>query len=383
MDGCLILTDYFRRGLCKASDSGYVVLPNGDRFNAPGKDIKERIDNWYKENTKPAQSVSTTFVGTSSFNPMSEFVWTNAEEESDPVTERELEDMRTRECMIASSQKKVDATKQRMNGQNKGNGNARASTRVEKTAPLNDKVEPVKPTAEPQFRYITPIEDPSLIKTVIKQALDVPLTISTCELLSLAPDIRKQVKDLLTTKRVSQNATTAFIGDDTITEDADVFLTELANRSSELVVAREVEELRALEVKINGIAVEALADDGSQIISIRKDIWERIGTPIRSDHVMMMESANKSKNETMGLLQDLKVEIGGYDFYVQAQVVQDAPYELLLGRPFFTLTQANHKHFSNGSSHITLVDPNSEAVITIPTHARIREKTQLIVQTGF
>ena len=90
---------------------------------------------------------------------------------------------------------------------------------------------------------------------------------------------------------------------------------------------------------------------------------------------------NKSKNETMGLLQDLKVEIGGYDFYVQVQMVQEAPYELLLGRPFFTLTQATHKHFLNRSSHLTLVDPNT--VITIPTHKRLHESTQVTFQTGF
>jgi hypothetical protein len=145
----------------------------------------------------------------------------------------------------------------------------------------------------------------------------------------------------------------------------------------------EVEELRALDVMINGMRVEALADDGSQILSIRKDIWERIGTPIRSDHVITMELANLSKNETMGLLQDLKVEIGGYNFYVQVQVVQDAPYKLLLGRPFFTLTQAIHRHFSDGSSHLTLVNPNTNAVLTISTHARNRGKAQVTYHLCF
>ena len=67
-----------------------------------------------------------------------------------------------------------------------------------------------------------------------------------------------------------------------------------------------------------------MVDDGSQIISILQDKWERIGLPIRSDKIMVMELANKSKDETMGLLQDLKVNIGGYNFYHQVQVVRDA-----------------------------------------------------------
>jgi gag-polyprotein putative aspartyl protease len=130
-----------------------------------------------------------------------------------------------------------------------------------------------------------------------------------------------------------------------------------------------VEELQALDVMVNGFKVEALADNGSQIISIQKDLWEKIGTPIRSDHVMVMESANKSKDETMRLLQDLKIDIGSYDFYLQVQVVKDTPYEMLLGWPFYTLTQAMHRHFLNGNSHLTLIDPNTQAVITIPTCA--------------
>ena len=165
--------------------------------------------------------------------------------------------------------------------------------------------------------------------------------------------------------------------------NAEVFVAGLANRDDNLIVAKEVEDLRALDVLIEGEKVEALADDGSQIISIRRDVWERFGAPIRSDHVMIMESANLSKNETMGMLQDLKIVIGECEFYLQVQVVQDAPYELLLGRPFFTLTQATHRHFTNGSSHLTLVDPNTHIVITIPTRARKREKVQTAYQSGF
>ena len=91
--------------------------------------------------------------------------------------------------------------------------------------------------------------------------------------------------------------------------------------------------------------------------------------------VMVMESANKTKNETMGLLQDLKITLGGYNFYLQVQVVKDAPYEMLLGRPFFTLTQATHKHFDNGESRLTLIDPNTQDQITFPTKAREREQS--------
>ena len=65
---------------------------------------------------------------------------------------------------------------------------------------------------------------------------------------------------------------------------------------------------------IQGVKVIATVDDGSEIVSIRQDIWERIGLPIRSDKIMIMESANKTRDQTMGLLQDLKINIGGVRF---------------------------------------------------------------------
>ncbi|KAF8800844.1 hypothetical protein BYT27DRAFT_7227300 [Phlegmacium glaucopus] len=153
-------------------------------------------------------------------------------------------------------------------------------------------------------------------------------------------------------------------------------LEEIA-KAALFVLASHSEELRAIDVSIEGILnIEAVVDDGSQIINLRQDCWAKLGIPLRADHAIVMESANTSKNRTMGLLHDLRIIIGGYNFYVQAQVVRDAAYEMLIGRPFFTLTRATTQHFQNGDAHITLVDPNTHAVITIPTRSRNRIPSQ-------
>ena len=136
-----------------------------------------------------------------------------------------------------------------------------------------------------------------------------------------------------------------------------VFMNHVLDDS--LIVAKHTEELRVINVLIHGVEVIATLDDGSQIISIHQDRWEKTGLLIHSDKIMIMDSANKSRDETMGLLQDLKITIGGYDFYLQVQVVRDAPYEMLLGRPFFTLTSASHKHFDCGDSRFMLFNPNT------------------------
>ncbi|KAF8800910.1 hypothetical protein BYT27DRAFT_7116368 [Phlegmacium glaucopus] len=199
--------------------------------------------------------------------------------------------------------------------------------------------------------------------------LDAPITITTRELLSVSPDIRRHIKEQLTAKRVG---TTAFVE---TTDQENVHQMLLASLAAEnLIVARDIEELRAVDVIIEGCEVEATIDDGSQILSIREDVWQKSGLPLRADKTIVMESANLTQDKTLGLIKDLKLIIGGYDFYVQAQVVREAPYEVLLGRPFFTLTQASHQHYSNRDSRLRVLDPNTQELITIPTRPRKRNK---------
>jgi hypothetical protein len=85
-----------------------------------------------------------------------------------------------------------------------------------------------------------------------------------------------------------------------------------------------------------------------------------------------MEAANSTTSPTRGLLPNLRLLVGGCVFYVQAQVVDHASYDVLLGRPFHTLCQALVKHFPDGGAEITLTDPNTHAIVTIPTKARVR-----------
>jgi hypothetical protein len=197
--------------------------------------------------------------------------------------------------------------------------------------------------------------------------------------MAIAPDICKQIKEQISTKCVTVNAFGIPYGKDNIHQvtlmHSDRDVSPLPVRSDGIIVSNHMEKLCAIDVSLEGIlGVEGVVDPGSQIISLRKELWTKIGIPIRSDHIMIMESANMTKDETMGLLQDLKLVIGGYEFYVQVQVVENAPYDLLLGLPFYTLTEANLKHFANGNADLTLKDPNTGAIITLPTRERIIEK---------
>ncbi|PPQ72997.1 hypothetical protein CVT25_007246, partial [Psilocybe cyanescens] len=177
--------------------------------------------------------------------------------------------------------------------------------------------------------------------------------------------------ELVSTKRV----TTGHLGSLALEEGESLigvksYLASLLPQTKELVVAKHSEELRALDFKMGDLTVEGVMDEGSQICVLRRDIWEKLGLPLRSDHIMVMESANSSKDSTLGLLQNLKVSVGGYNFFIQVQVVKEAPYKFLVGLPFMSLTQLVTKHYTDSSSDVVMVDPNSGAVITVPTRKR-------------
>ena len=64
--------------------------------------------------------------------------------------------------------------------------------------------------------------------------------------------------------------------------------------------------------------------------------------------------------------------IGGLSVYVQAQVVENAPYEVLLGRPFLALLSANMQDHPDSGQDIMLTCPETGAKTFVKTRARVR-----------
>ncbi|KAF9441805.1 hypothetical protein P691DRAFT_612289, partial [Macrolepiota fuliginosa MF-IS2] len=223
------------------------------------------------------------------------------------------------------------------------------------------------------YRFSTPIEDTTTVQNVIQRGLDTTFPISVREFLAASPDTRKLVKDQVTTQRIpTANMSTL---EESTPEEAGPFSTFLNQQPmpGSLVVASSVEDLRTIPLVLNKqVMVDAILDEGSQISAIRQDVWQKLGLPLMSKETMVMESANAMREAMLGLLRDLPVCIRRNTFYLQVQVVDNASYEMLLGRPFLTLTEAHTHHYATGDSHITLRDPNTYDTFTIPTKARVR-----------
>ena len=65
--------------------------------------------------------------------------------------------------------------------------------------------------------------------------------------------------------------------------------------------------LQSLEAKIVGTvwSILGVLDSGSEIVAMPKRVWEDLGLPVQSDHVMTMSNANTSTKSTLSVVENL------------------------------------------------------------------------------
>lgn len=411
---CNRLADYLKRGLCTRDNTNRICLPDGTLVThqvAPGRYIMERIDNWHRSRPAPPPTVQTNIleaipIHSPSSEPSMTALPSHVASHFNSTTVQDQQELEILERVTIAALKRRDQIENRSKATTKPKTNPTTSnpaqtkptpnrgsqisdqrtsatkpTMIPSVAPSTP-IPPTHPASQPQYRYSTPIEDPVLTQNIIQRSLDTPISITIRELYSAAPEARKYIKDQLTTRRIPMGPTAAVSALEQYPDDGDdtphsTFTHQTLPPPGPLVVANQVEELRTIPLELNGkLTVDAILDEGSQITAIRRDIWERLAFPLLSTQTMVMEAANSSKDSTLGLLRDLPARIGRSTFYLQVQVVENASYEMLLGRPFLTLTEARTHHYTNGDSHLTLVDPNTHDTFTIPTKPRIRQFQQ-------
>ncbi|ESK81768.1 hypothetical protein Moror_16727 [Moniliophthora roreri MCA 2997] len=109
---------------------------------------------------------------------------------------------------------------------------------------------------------------------------------------------------------------------------------------------------------------------GSQIICIDKE--EAVGRGITWDPAtyIHMQSVNGSLNRTQGLARNVPLTIGSITIYSQLHVIEQAPYKMLLGRPFDVLTKMCTQTFEDSHTDITLTCLNTRKQITMETYER-------------
>src|SRR5258705_5331506 len=116
--------------------------------------------------------------------------------------------------------------------------------------------------------------------------------------------------------------------------------------------------LREVEVRLAGEVVDmGLLDDGSEIVVIRKDLWEKVGHGANAEKKMLMQAANGSTQMMDGCAEFLELEIGGMKTWAHAYVVPFAPFKLLLGRPWQRSVLLQKSEYDDGRVTITIHNP--------------------------
>ncbi|KAI0747821.1 hypothetical protein C8Q80DRAFT_1120466 [Daedaleopsis nitida] len=84
-----------------------------------------------------------------------------------------------------------------------------------------------------------------------------------------------------------------------------------------------------------------------------------------------MMLANGDEQSTLGLARDVPVDIvGGVTVYLQMHIVQNASYDILLGRPFEVLLAAEIQNEFEGRQTLEITCPNTGKRVAMPTYAK-------------
>jgi hypothetical protein len=223
--------------------------------------------------------------------------------------------------------------------------NARDATHIPHKAPEPAKeLPPIPRKSDIAYRTLPAIHDPDIAATVYNRALDANFTLSYHELLSLSPEVRSQVRDAVSSKRVPTKDNAKVVrANANIVQDEPLSEEEL---SYLYAVAKESSALRSIVPLVdNNMKVEAILDPGCQIIAMSKDCCHELSLAYNPSIVVNMQSANGIVDPSLGLSRNVPFLIGPLTFYMQVHIIRSPAYDILLGRPFDVLTESVMRNF--------------------------------------
>jgi hypothetical protein len=173
-------------------------------------------------------------------------------------------------------------------------------------------------TSGPQYCYSTPVKDPAIVLKVVDHALDVPVSITQWELLSISPEVRKQYKELTMMRRVSAGATEVGkleeVPDDSPTVYSGCTIHD-PDGTDDLQVGCDSIPLRSIFLLVEGkLMVECILDSGCQIVAIK---WEKLSNNLQVERTLNMEAANSTITKMYSCLHNIHFTFDDIDIYLQ------------------------------------------------------------------
>ena len=404
---CAKIEEYIRTGKCKKNAENRIVLPPGNYIPRyiTGATFVERIDKWHAQQQQQ-QPVNVNLY-TRDTPPHMFYMATSAETEEEPETEsaealayqvgevpiHELDNedieiyLETRKRAEKGKTREVfDGVELPPKPPSVPKKKVAFAPETEKTAPFKPANKPatiVRPVALPEEpiitlnptkpfvqRYRAPIEDSVNTGEMVDRAMNSKFEITPREFFAIFPEGRKYMKELLTAKKVP-TVGVSFVEATRQKQYVLRYEESEGEIREDKLTSSEIDALRVVDPILDDtVQVEAVLDQGSEIIAMNRDLWLKLGVGLDPQKILNMQSANSQSNATAGVISNFKIGIGGLDLRFQVHVVQGAPFDLLLGRPFFRFTSCTTTDNTDGSQEITLTCPNTGKRVTIPTRRK-------------
>ena len=244
---------------------------------------------------------------------------------------------------------------------------ADTSNAADRLGPGNEKGAEIE-THKRQYRFVTPAEaeNPAAVAKIYDSVMNAPITMSVRDLYAVCPEVRRKTKDSVTTRKVGitdgTNLALAAPSYPNARGGQDEDLQDDEDQGKATI------ELRALTVHLNGVGpLEGVLDSGASFIAVHRKVWEQMGTVCRPDRVISLVTADGNRSSTVGLLTGVKLSIGPIELEVKAHVVEEAPFDILLGRPFYAAAQYQSRHGRGGEEIAEIIHPRTNARYSIST----------------
>ena len=136
-------------------------------------------------------------------------------------------------------------------------------------------------------------------------------------------------------------------------------------------VAPNMAHLRVVPAVINGVGEEeVLLDSGSQIVSMTKKVAAANKVSWDPSLSIQMQSMNGLLSRMCRLARNVLFTLGGVTVLLQVYVMDAAPYTVLLGWPFDTITENRIVNDKEGNQTVCIICPNTGTKVAIPAYKR-------------
>ncbi|KAH7099427.1 hypothetical protein BKA62DRAFT_772516 [Auriculariales sp. MPI-PUGE-AT-0066] len=214
----------------------------------------------------------------------------------------------------------------------------------------------VAPGPQLQYRLRLAVSNPDNACVVANKVLRMTVELELGQLLGLSPEVQCLIRGDIMPHRTDIGTNLAQADD-----GVDVYSYEILkpNEIHERRTADYKVNLRYVDTTIGHVVAEGLLDSGSQVCLMSKCFWAALGSPAVLTEQLTLVSANSTKAQTVGLCEHLQVI--------------EAPFDLLLGRPFYVVLHAIDENKLDGTTYLMLHDANLAMKIRLSMKERVSE----------